>query len=106
MIAAAFRETETEEMRAGQLIVYVADDAIDDAAIAAAKHSHPSALVFADLIDPLYDPSIPTRQAAHTLGRIKSELESMVKDGSRVVVLCHRRNNDLGTRSHFLSSLC
>lgn len=98
MIAAA--------VQTGQLIVYVAEDAIDDAAVASAKHTHPGAIVLADLLEPLYDATIPTREAAHTLGRIKVELESMVQQGTRVVVLCRRHDNNLGTRSHFLSSLC
>jgi len=89
----------------GQLIVYVGDQPIDDATVATIKHSHPSAIVLADLLEPLYDAAISTRQAAHTLGRIKLELESMAQQGTRVVVLCRRRN-DLGTRAHFLSSLC
>ena len=93
-------------VQTGQLVVYIADEVIDDDAIAAVKHSHPSALVLADLLEPLYDAAIPTRDAAHTLGRIKSELESMVQQGTRVVVLCRRRANDLGTRSHFVTSLC
>jgi hypothetical protein len=66
----------------------------------------PGAVVLADLLDPLYDTSIPTREAAHILGRIKTELESMVERGSRVVAICRRRGEDLGTRSHFLASLC
>ena len=97
MIAAA--------VQTGQLIVYVGDDPIDDATVATIKHSHPGAMVLADLLEPLYDAAIPTRQAAHTLGRIKSELEAMTQHGTRVVVLCRRRN-DVGTRAHFLPSLC
>ena len=92
--------------RMGQLIVYVADDPIDDATVACVKDSLPNAMVLADLLEPLYDASIPTREAAHTLGRVKSELESMVERGTRVVVICRRRTEDLGTRSHFLASLC
>ena len=90
----------------GQLIVYVADDPIDDATVAAVKHSIPGAMILADLLEPLYDASIPTRDAAHTLGRVKLELESMVERGARVAVICRRRTEDLGTRSHFLASLC
>ena len=90
----------------GQLIVYVSDDAIDDAAIASVKSSIPDAIVLANLLDPLYDKSIPTREAAHTLGRVKAELESMVEGGAHVVILCQRRSEDLGTRSHFVASLC
>lgn len=98
MIAAA--------VQTGQLIVYVCDEEIDDAAVASLKHSHPNAIVLADLLDPLYEASMQTREAAHMLGRIKAELEAMVQQGTRVIVVCRRRNNDLGTRSHFLSSLC
>ena len=90
----------------GQLIVYVTDDLIDDVTVASVKESVPGAVVLADLLEPLYETTIPTRQAAHTLGRIKTELESMAGSGSRVVVICRRRTEDLGTRSHFLSSLC
>lgn len=90
----------------GQLIVYVADDPIDDITVAVVKDEVPGAMILADLLEPLYDASIPTREAAHTLGRVKSELESMVEGGERVVVICRRRAEDLGTRSHFLASLC
>ena len=90
----------------GQLIIYVADDPIDDAAIASVKDDIPGAVVLADLLEPLYEASIPTRDAAHMLGRVKLELESMVDRGTLVVVICHRRPEDLGTRSHFLASLC
>jgi hypothetical protein len=91
---------------AGQLIVYVSDDPIDDAVVASVKTTIPGAIILADILEPLYDVSIPTREAAHALGRIKLELESMVEDGARVVVLCHRRPADLGTRAHFMASLC
>ena len=90
----------------GQLIIYVTNDSIDDATVASVKENIPGALVLADLLEPLYDTSIPTREAAHTLGRVKAELESMVASGERVVVICSRRSEDLGTRSHFLASLC
>ena len=90
----------------GQLIVYVSDNPIDDAIVASVKQTIPGATILADLLEPLYDVSISTREAAHTLGRIKSELESMVEGGARVVVLCHRRAGDLGTRAHFMASLC
>jgi len=93
-------------MQTGQLTVYVADDVIDDAVIASVKGSAPGAIVLADLLEPLYETSIPTREAAHMLGRVKTELESMVERGARVVVLCRRRPADLGTRAHFLASLC
>ena len=90
----------------GQLIVYVSDNPIDDAIVASVKQTIPGATILADLLEPLYDVSISTREAAHTLGRLKSELESMVEGGGRVVVLCHRRAGDLGTRAHFMASLC
>jgi hypothetical protein len=96
----------TAAIQTGQLIVYVAESAIDDAVVASVKQNTPDALVFGDLLEPLYDASIPTREAAHTLGRIKSELESMVDAGMRIAVICRRRMEDLGTRSHFLASLC
>ena len=91
---------------AGQLLVYVSEEPIDDAILASVKNMLPGATVLVDLLEPLYNVSIPTREAAHTLGRIKSELESMVEGGARVVVLCHRRAGDLGTRAHFMASLC
>jgi hypothetical protein len=90
----------------GQFVVYITKDPIDDATVNSVKESLPGAFILADLLDPLYDTSIPTREAAHTLGRIKTELEAMVERGSRVVVICRRRSEDLGTRSHFLASLC
>jgi hypothetical protein len=90
----------------GQLFVYVTEQPIDDAAVASIKQTVPGAMVLADLLEPLYDTSIPTRQAAHTLGRLKAELETMVEGGERVVVICRRHAQDLGTRSHFLASLC
>ena len=90
----------------GQLIVYVSETPIDEAVVASVKATIPGAIILADLLEPLYDTSISTREAAHTLGKIKSELESMVEEGARVVVLCHRRTTDLGTRAHFMASLC
>ena len=90
----------------GQLIVYVTSDPIDDATVASVKEGMPGALVLADLLEPLYDASVPTREAAHTLGRVKAELEAMVESGARVVVICRKHTEQLGTRSHFLASLC
>ena len=90
----------------GQLIVYVSENPVDDAMVASVKSTMPGAIILADLLEPLYDASIPTREAAHTLGRIKTELESMVEEGARVVVICHRRQVDLRTRAHFMASLC
>lgn len=94
------------DMQTGQLIVYVTDETIDEAAVESVKQSNPRAIVLADLLEPLYDSSIPTREAAYTLGRIKFELESMVERGERVAVVCRRHDDNLGTRSHFLASLC
>ena len=105
MIAEA-RERDAQQIRSGQLIVYVTDEPIDDAAIASVKSAIPGAVILADLLEPLYDTSIATRQAAQMLGRVKAELESMVEKGDQVVVLCQRRTADLGTRSHFMASLC
>jgi hypothetical protein len=90
----------------GQLIVYITSDPIDDAAVASVKEAMPGALVLADLLEPLYDASVPTREAAHTLGRVKAELEAMVESGARVVIICRKHTEQLGTRSHFLASLC
>jgi hypothetical protein len=90
----------------GQFIVYVTDGPVDDAAVATVKENAPGSMVLGDLLEPLYDTSIPTRDAARTLGRIKTELQSMVETGERVVVICRRRLEDLNTRSHFLASLC
>src|SRR5262245_5530863 len=94
------------EIETGELIVFVADEPINDAAIAALKGEFPGSSIFADLLDPLYESSIPTRDAAHMLGRIKLEFQSRVQQGARVVVVCRWRPEDLGTRSHFLASLC
>jgi hypothetical protein len=58
------------------------------------------------LLDRLYDPEILTRDAARTLGAIKSRLEHMAEDGFDITVLCGSSTVNLGTRSHFLSSLC
>lgn len=93
-------------IQTGQLLIYVTNDSIDDAAVALVKESLPGAMILADLLEPLYDGAISTREAAHTLGRIKNELESMVESGLRIAVICRRRSEDLGTRSHFLASLC
>jgi hypothetical protein len=58
------------------------------------------------VLDRLYDPEILTRDAARTLGGIKSKLEQLAKDGFDVTVLCESPTGNLGTRAHFLSSLC
>jgi hypothetical protein len=90
----------------GQLVIYVTDDLVGESAVATVKESIPGALVLADLLEPLYDPSVPTRQASHILGRLKAELAAMVQSGERVAVICRRHSEDLGTRAHFLSSFC
>jgi len=58
------------------------------------------------LLDRLYDPAILTRDAARTLGGIKAKLEHLAVDGFDVTVLCEQQTGSLGTRSHFLPSLC
>ena len=58
------------------------------------------------VLDRLYDPEILTRDAARTLGGIKYKLEQLAKDGFDVTVLCESPTGNLGTRAHFLSSLC
>jgi len=58
------------------------------------------------LLDRLYDPAILTRDAARTLGGIKARLEHLAVDGFDVTVLCEQQSGSLGSRSHFLSSLC
>ena len=82
--------------RAAELLGDLSDDPIDDATVTSVKDNVPGAVVLADLLEPLYDTSIPTRDAAHTLGRVKIELEAMVESGARVVVICRRRTDDLG----------
>jgi hypothetical protein len=59
-----------------------------------------------DLLGKLYDPAIQTRDAARILGRIKARLEELTENGAQIVVLCRETVSDLGTRAHFLSSLC
>jgi hypothetical protein len=117
----------------GHLIVYVTDDPIDDAALASAMEmisgdaviidtsrlqncsdlaraiaaqTPDKNIVISDLLESFYDTSILTREAAQILGRVKAMLESLVAEGSQIVVLCRRRPEDLGTRSHFIASLC
>ena len=120
----------------GQLSVHVVDDPIDDASVASLVelvdgHQEPllidasqartcwdfedymarvennrEIIIITNLLDPFYDTSILTREAARVLGRVKSILESLAVNGAKVFVLCHRRSSDLGTRSHFLASLC
>lgn len=63
-------------------------------------------IIITNLLEPLYDTSILTREAAQILGRVKSVLESLAVNGAQIFVLCRQRSSDLGTRSHFLASLC
>ena len=63
-------------------------------------------IVIPNLLDAFYDTSMLTREAAQSLGRVKSLLELLVENGVQVVALCQRRSDDLGTRSHFMASLC
>ena len=58
------------------------------------------------VLDRLYDPEILTRDAARTLGGIKCKLEQLARDGFDVTVLCGKQMGNLGTRAHFLPSLC
>jgi hypothetical protein len=120
----------------GQLNVHVVDDPIDDASVAslvelvdghqapllidasqartcwdfedymARVENNREIIIITNLLDPFYDTSILTREAARVLGRVKSILESLAVNGAKVFVLCQRRSSDLGTRSHFLASLC
>ena len=59
-----------------------------------------------DPLHSLYDSQLSTRDAAQTLGRIKLKLESLATRGADIAVLCHRKGGDLGTRAHFVLSLC
>jgi hypothetical protein len=117
----------------GQLIVYVTDDPIDDDALASAMEmisgdaviidtarmqnctdlAHAIAaqtpdkhIIISDLLESFYDTSILTREAAQTLGKVKAMLQMLAEEGSQIVVLCRRRSEDLGTRSHFIASIC
>jgi hypothetical protein len=90
----------------GQLIVCVTDGEINEAETAAVKEMFGSDAVIADPLEALYDTSIPTRDAARNLGKLKAQLEARADAGSNVVVLCRRRNEDLGNRAHFMASLC
>ena len=129
----------------GQLIVYLTEDAVDEAAIAAALETFETFETFetsvklddsdrpvvldssktriqdlekvlgwrcrniliCNLLDAFYQTTIPTREAAQILGRVKSRLEWLVDQGAHIVVLCRRRSEShLGTRAHFNASLC
>ncbi len=59
-----------------------------------------------DLLGALYKPTISTRDAARILGRMKSKLEELTEMGAHVVLLCRETAGELGTKAHFLSSLC
>jgi hypothetical protein len=117
----------------GQLTVYVTENAIDDSVLAsamdmisgdpiiidAARAQNCSDLartiaaqcpdrniIIANLLEVFYDTSILTREAAQALGKVKSMLEALVEEGAQIIVVCRRRSEDLGTRSHFMASLC
>jgi hypothetical protein len=117
----------------GQLIVYVTDELIDDAALASAMgmisgeaviidtsrmqscsdlaqaisaQTPDKNIIISDLLESFYDTSILTREAAQILGKVKATLQTLAEEGSQIVVLCRRRAEDLGTRSHFIASLC
>ena len=64
------------------------------------------AILIEGVLDALYDPRMLTRDASRALGRLKMRLEELAEGGVEVVVLCEARRNDLGTRAHFLHSLC
>ena len=125
----------------GQLIVYVTDDPIDDAAVASVmdmitgedkpvlidasqarscfeleqiigralenvfQRTHRN-IVISNLLGVFYDSSILTRRASQSLGRVKTVLGSLVDNGVQIAVVCQRLSKDLGTRSHFMASLC
>jgi hypothetical protein len=98
----------------GQLIIYVSDDPIDDAAIASVSETigdtekdagKPVVCVW-NLLEPLYNRSMCTREAAQRLGQAKSILKVLAANGLQIVVLCQRHSENLGTRSHFMASLC
>jgi hypothetical protein len=117
----------------GHLIVYVTEDPIDDATLASAidmvsgdaaiintsqlrrcsdlareiaGQTPRKNLIVSDMLELFYDSSIPTREAAQVLGKVKAMLEELVGDGCQIVVLCRRRHENLGTRSHFMASVC
>ncbi len=116
----------------GQLIVYVTDERIDESWVASVSQAFESQeapavidlagmraadveriinrasgnAVICNLLDPFYDLSISTRESARLLGKVKSRLESLVESGASLIVLCARRSDDLGTRLHFMASLC
>ncbi len=62
-------------------------------------------IVISNLLEGLYDSTVPTREAARMLGRVKSRLNTLVELGAEITVYCQRRK-DTGTRSHFCASLC
>ena len=62
-------------------------------------------IIISNLLEGLYDSTVPTREAARMLGRVKSRLNTLVELGAEITVYCQRRN-DAGTRSHFCASLC
>jgi hypothetical protein len=117
----------------GQLIIYVTDEPIDDVALASAREmisgdavivdtsrmrscselaqaiaaqTPDKHIIISDLLESFYDTSMLTREAARILGKVKAMLQTLAEEGSQIVVLCRRRAEDLGTRSHFIASLC
>jgi hypothetical protein len=62
-------------------------------------------VLITDPLSSLYKPTLSTRDAARMLGRMKSMLETLAMNGFEIVVVCRRDESELGTRSHFLSSL-
>ena len=73
---------------------------------AALERSGSTHILVEGLLETLYDPRVLTREAARALGRVKLRLEALASSGVEVVVVCERRRHDLGTRCHFLNSLC
>ena len=97
-------------MKQGQLIIYVSDDPIDEAVIASVRETmshgdNPLVCVW-NLLEPLYNTSMCTREAARMLGEAKSVLKVLAASGLQIVVLCQHHSENLGTRSHFMASLC
>jgi hypothetical protein len=86
-----------------------APEGLDDAwnTVRAAQERLPfRRLLIVGILNHLYDPRIVTREAARALGRIKAKLEEFAEIGMDVTVLCETNSAGLGTRAHFLPSLC
>src|SRR5262245_11459750 len=70
------------------------------------RHRYDSPRVLAvGILDHLYDPQIPTRDASRALGRMKAKLEDLTENGIEVIVVCRRPDNS-DVRAHFVRSLC